>query len=303
MKLGYDYYELECYDIVYWLRRFKNKQITIINLKQVKNDVYRFYIPIYQRHKIKEFPLVFIKSVGLIHYLLIMFKPNNILVIITSIIMIMFLNTRINKIEVIGNNPSFNQTLKKYLDDNDVKVMNSLLNYQQINQLYNRVKDKYLDKVNYLNIYQEGTNFIVEYTPVKKNHTTSLSYRSIVASRAGIITRIDVSQGNVMVQENDYVNKGDVLVSNTIISTNDKTKIIATEGNVYAYCVEDYTCTLPTNNKDDEVFARMLLNIRSRIPKDSVIDREIVLKYGINKDKVELKMRYIFITNIATREK
>lgn len=303
MKLGYDYYELECYDIVYWLKRFKNNQVTVINLKQVKSDVYRFYIPIYQRHKVKEFPLVFIKSIGLIHYLLIMFKPNNMIVIISSVLIITFLNTRINKIEVVGNNPTFNQTLKQYLNDNDIKVWHSLLDYQQINQLYNKIKDKYLDTVNYLNIYQEGTNFIVEYTPVKKNQTTQLSYRSLVASKTGIITKIDVSQGNVLVQENDYVDKGAILVSNTIISTNDKTKIIPTKGKVYAYCVEDYTCTLPSNNKDDEVFARMLLNIRSRIPKDSVIDKEIVLKYGINKDKVELKMRYVFITNIATREK
>ena len=109
---------------------------------------------------------------------------------------------------------------------------------------------------------------------------------------------MDVKQGNVLVKVNQYVKKGDVLISHQIEDTKQQIKMIPTLGSVEAYTYQ-YIEASSSNVKDKDIFAYLLFKIRSQLPK---IDREKVLSYDIIKKKYVLKMQYVFIENIAIRE-
>lgn len=93
-----------------------------------------------------------------------------------------------------------------------------------------------------------------------------------------------------------------MLVENTIISTQNKTKIIPVEGHVYAYTFHQYEASLPNKKQDyGEAFYQLLLNIRAQIPTEAVIDKENVLQMTSTRSKITLKMHYTLIEDIAVK--
>lgn len=100
---------------------------------------------------------------------------------------------------------------------------------------------------------------------------------------------------------NQYVKKGDVLISHQIEDTKQQIKMIPTLGSVEAYTYQ-YIEASSSNVKDKDIFAYLLFKIRSQLPKDVKIDREKVLSYDIIETKYVLKMQYVFIEDIAIRE-
>ena len=85
-------------------------------------------------------------------------------------------------------------------------------------------------KIDYLNVYQKGSVLHVEYTPASHNQKTVLKYQDYIAKKDGIIRQLDVKQGNVLVKVNQYVKKGDVLISHQIEDTKQQIKMIPTLG-------------------------------------------------------------------------
>ena len=193
-----------------------------------------------------------------------------------------------------------NNQLQKDLNK-QIQMMHPKLTYPQINKLYDHLKRKYQSKIDYLNVYQKGSVLHVEYTPASHNQKTVLKYQDYIAKKDGIIRQLDVKQGNVLVKVNQYVKKGDVLISHQIEDTKQQIKMIPTLGSVEAYTYQ-YIEASSSNVKDKDIFAYLLFKIRGQLPKDVKIDREKVLSYDIIEKKYVLKMQYVFIENIAIRE-
>lgn len=106
-----------------------------------------------------------------------------------------------------------------------------------------------------------------------------------------------------MVKVNDYVKKGDLLVSNTVTSTSGVDKIIETQGIIKAYTYIDYEASIDKNKFDDgEAFSYLLYSIRCKLGIIDKIDRENVLDYGIIGNKRVLKMQYVLIEDIASKK-
>ena len=165
------------------------------------------------------------------------------------------------------------------------------------------MKEKFKGKIDYLNIYQEGSVLFIKYTNSVSAKKMEKSFENIYASKDGVIQEIDVSSGNIMVKVNDYVKKGDLLVSNTITSTSEVDKIIETQGIIKAYTYIDYEASIDKKKMDEgEGFSYLLYTIRAKLGTIDKIDREKVLSYGIIDGKRVLKMQYILIEDIATKE-
>lgn len=74
MNLGYDYIVIETNDIVSFLKETKKHQLTLFHLHQLDALRYSFYVPIYQRYITSSMHLPIQKSIGLLHYLFLIFK-------------------------------------------------------------------------------------------------------------------------------------------------------------------------------------------------------------------------------------
>ena len=267
MRLGYDLCEVVSEDIVGLLKSFKEDHITVFQLTKVDDCTYRFYLPIYQR------------------------------------IMVILCNQFIFRVEIIGNNPNTTKLVNQVLAENHIDVGDKKRTYQQLNDIYDDLKDSFKGKIDYLNIYQEGGVLFVKYTNSVGAKKVEKNFENIYASKDGVIQKIDVSSGNILVKLNQYVKKGDLLVSNTITSTSEVDKIIETEGTIKAYTYTTYEAKIDKKKMDDgEAFSYLLHTIRSKLGSIDKIDREKVLSYGIIDNKRVLKVQYILIEDIASKE-
>ena len=273
MNLGYDYIVIETNDIVSFLKETKKHQLTLFHLHQLDALRYSFYVPIYQRYITSSMHLPIQKSIGLLHYLFLIFKFPQI------IFTLAFISTLF--------------ILPHYIYDYKITGSLSIVNNQLQKDFNKQIQMMHQSEIDYLNVYQKGSVLHVEYTPASHNQKTVLKYQDYIAKKDGVIRQLDVKQGNVLVKVNQYVKKGDVLISHQIEDTKQQIKMIPTLGSVEAYTYQ-YIEASSSNVKDKDIFAYLLFKIRGQLPK--------VLSYDIIEKKYVLKMQYVFIENIAIRE-
>lgn len=304
MKLGYDLYEVASDDIISLLNSFKKDHLIVFQLTKIDDNTYRFYLPIYQRFLARKYNMQIIKSIGILYYLVVLFcKKINIIGVISFALTLLICSRFIFKVEITGNSPSNTKLVEEVLKENNINAGDLKKSYQELNEIYDDLKASFKGKIDYLNIYQEGGVLFVKYTNSVGAKEVENNFQNIYASKDGVIQSIDVSSGNIVVQVNQFVKKGDLLVSNTITSTNGENKIIATKGKVMAYTYVTYQGEIDAKKMDEgEAFSYLLYTIRAKLGSIDKIDREKVLSYDIIDNKRVLKMQYVLIEDIAIKE-
>lgn len=304
MKLGYDLYEVVSDDIISLLNSFKKDHLIVFQLTKIDDNTYRFYLPIYQRFLARKYNMQIIKSIGILYYLVVLFcKKINIIGVISFALTLLICSRFIFKVEITGNSPSNTKLVEEVLKENNINAGDLKKSYQELNEIYDDLKANFKGKIDYLNIYQEGGVLFVKYTNSVGAKEVENNFQNIYASKDGVIQSIDVSSGNIVVQVNQFVKKGDLLVSNTITSTNGENKIIATKGKVMAYTYVTYQGEIDAKKMDEgEAFSYLLYTIRAKLGSIDKIDREKVLSYDIIDNKRVLKMQYVLIEDIAIKE-
>lgn len=302
MKIGYDYQSVYSSDILELFKFAKNHKIKILHLRK-KDELYYFYIPIYQRYKFKQFEYSYdyYGTIGLMKYILFLFKQYiNIVGVICFFVSVMTCSYFIFDVQVKGTLPELNKKIVKTLKQEQVDNYQMLKNYEKLNEILSHLKTVYKDDVEYLNVYQKGSVFHVEYTKRYQEQRVKESYQNLYAKQDGMIAYFDVDSGLIKVKVNDYVKKGDLLVENTLISTQNETQIIPVKGHVYAYTFHQYTASIANKNQDQaEAFYQLLLMIREKLPASVLIDKENVLQMSKTRSKITLKMHYTLIEDIA----
>lgn len=304
MKLGYDLYEVASDDIISLLNSFKKDHLIVFQLTKIDDNTYRFYLPIYQRFLARKYNMQIIKSIGILYYLVVLFcKKINIIGVISFALTLLICSRFIFKVEITGNSPSNTKLVEEVLKENNINAGDLKKSYQELNEIYDDLKASFKGKIDYLNIYQEGGVLFVKYTNSVGAKEVENNFQNIYASKDGVIQSIDVSSGNIVVQVNQFVKKGDLLVSNTITSTNGENKIIATKGKIMAYTYVTYQGEIDAKKMDEgEAFSYLLYTIRAKLGSIDKIDREKVLSYDIIDNKRVLKMQYVLIEDIAIKE-
>lgn len=304
MKLGYDLYEVVSDDIISLLNAFKKDHLIVFQLTKIDDNTYRFYLPIYQRFLARKYNMQIIKSIGILYYLVVLFcKKINIIGVISFALTLLICSRFIFKVEITGNSPSNTKLVEEVLKENNINAGDLKKSYQGLNEIYDDLKASFKGKIDYLNIYQEGGVLFVKYTNSVGAKEVENNFQNIYASKDGVIQSIDVSSGNIVVQVNQFVKKGDLLVSNTITSTDGENKIIATKGKVMAYTYVTYQGEIDAKKMDEgEAFSYLLYTIRAKLGSIDKIDREKVLSYDIIDNKRVLKMQYVLIEDIAIKE-
>ena len=304
MKLGYDLYEVVSDDIISLLNSFKKDHLIVFQLTKIDDNTYRFYLPIYQRFLARKYNMQIIKSIGILYYLVVLFcKKINIIGVISFVLTLLICSRFIFKVEITGNSPSNTKLVEEVLKENNINAGDLKKSYQELNEIYDDLKASFKGKIDYLNIYQEGGVLFVKYTNSVGAKEVENNFQNIYASKDGVIQSIDVSSGNIVVQVNQFVKKGDLLVSNTITSTNGENKIIATKGKIMAYTYVTYQGEIDAKKMDEgEAFSYLLYTIRAKLGSIDKIDREKVLSYDIIDNKRVLKMQYVLIEDIAIKE-
>ena len=137
-------------------------------------------------------------------------------------------------IEVVHSNKEIRNLIKEELNQNGIRKYAFKKTYKQKQQIKQKILNKHKDKIEWLEIEEKGTKYLVkieERNLAKKNENKKP--RNIIAKKDAVIKKVEVSKGDILKNENDFVKKGENIVNGEVI-LNEKVKgKVRSEGRVY----------------------------------------------------------------------
>lgn len=246
-----------------FLRRLIKNGINIYDLDRVSNKEIIITINVNNLEKVQElkgsYEIKILKFIGLTS-IKNKIKKNSIISIflIISLLFILFLSNFIFEIRIYHTNSKLKETLLFELKNYGIKKGGFRKSFDEISKIKNEILEKYKDSIEWLEITREGTvyNIRVEERIINKD-TKDTTPQNIIASKPGIIKKIYAKNGVIVKTENEYVSKGDVIVSGSIYLNEALKDTIRAEARVYAetwYTVKldfplYYREEISTNNK------------------------------------------------------
>lgn len=212
---------------VKWLIKSK---INIINLNIIKHNELNIIID-YKDYNLlskysKTYKITIIKKYGKLRLFDIL--KNNIVIILCLILSIIFLYYLSNitfSVDVIYNDHEMVNLIKKELAKYGIKKYKRKKSYNYLDKVKEKILDDNKDTLEWLEIEESGTKYIVRLVERKKEtKQNEYQYQSIVASKDATIISIKAYSGEKVKQVNEYVKKGNVIISG-ILTKPDATNI------------------------------------------------------------------------------
>ena len=157
-----------------------------------------------------------------------------IICIIIGIILLYTLSNIIFNIDVVHSSTEIKDLVYKELKKNGITKYIFKKSYKEIERIEDKILEDNKDKIEWIEITENGTSYIVrvEERKIKEDNDDSTSY-DIVSTKNAIIYSIEASSGEKVKNINEYVTKGDTIISGSITKP-DGNKIVKTaKGEVY----------------------------------------------------------------------
>lgn len=191
--------------------------------------------------KIKEIKTVLykievIETFGLkrIESFILKYKIFIISIIIGSLLFLVLINM-IFDIEIVTNDSKIKKLIVEELNTHGISKYKFVKSYKEIDKIKTDILKNNRDKLEWLEIERVGTKYIIKIEARKiKDLDTDNTPRDLVAKKNGIILELKVESGEVLKKVNDYVQKGDVIVSGKIMKDEEIKQLVKSKGRIYA---------------------------------------------------------------------
>lgn len=246
-----------------FIRRIIKNKIEIISLEKIKYNEINIIIYKKDLEKIEEIKTIYElelkRKYGIIKILDIL-KINKYLLIflIIGIIILYTLSNIIFSVEVVHSDSSLRTFLKEELKKYDIDKYHFKKTYNKKEKIKKELLEKYKEKLEWIEIEESGTKYIIRVEERKINKDKqNINKNHVVAKKNGIIISVDAKSGEIVKNKNDYVKKGDIIISGNItLNENIKNQTNA-DGTIYAETWYTTNVTFPyhykkitlTNNK------------------------------------------------------
>lgn len=224
--------------------------------------------------------------------------------LIMGIILLYILSNIIFNIEVIHSSSEVKNLVYKELKENGIKKYIFKKSYEEIEKIEEKILEDNKDKIEWIEITETGTSYIirVEERKIKEDNDDNVSY-DIVSSKNAIIYSIEAFSGEKVKKINDYVTKGDVIISGSITKP-DRNKIIGTaKGEVYGevwYVVEvDYPFIYKEETQTGKVKEVYVINFLGH--RISLFDFNKFKTYSVN-SKILLNNNFLPINLVKEKQ-
>ena len=154
---------------------------------------------------------------------------------VMSVILIVFMSNFILFICIDTDNSKLKQDIKENLISNGVTIYTPKKSYTELKEVGTRIKDNNLDKIEWIELEQKGVSLYVKVIERFNNKSEeSNDFKDIVASKDGYIRKIYSRKGQLMKNIDDYVKKGEVIISGNIFRNEKVAGKVKANGKVYA---------------------------------------------------------------------
>ena len=248
--------KIEGKDVKRFIKTLHRRKIELLNISYTDSVIYIKldkinYDKILELKTIYEIKLTKIYGLAKWHYLL---KHNIIFIICTLIglfILLLFSNVILD-VEVVHRKDDIRNLIYKELDRYNIKKYNIVKSFDEQEQIVKSIIDNNKDKLEWLEIERVGVKYIIRVEErIINNPKKEEKKRHIVASKDGIIMHIDSSRGEIVKKINDYVKKGDIIISGNINKGEEVKNTVSAEGNVYAEVWYEVDVEMPLVYKEE----------------------------------------------------
>lgn len=206
-----------------WLikKKITISEVNLLNHHKLELIVYKYSYQELCEYS-KTYKVKIIKKYGLLRLLDNLNKNKFIIIsIIISIILLYFISNVIFDIEVIYNDKEVVQKIKDELKKYEIEKYRLKKDYDYLNKVKEQILNDNKDSLEWIEIVENGTKYIIKLVERKKeNLKTEYEYQSIVANKDAIISNIKALSGEKTKEINEYVKKGEVIVSGILTKSN-----------------------------------------------------------------------------------
>jgi len=183
-----------------------------------------------------------------------MYENNKyvLLSLIISFMLLFLLCNTIFDIKINSDNKDIINIINNSLSDNGIDVYKRKVSFDKLNSIKNKILEDNKDTLEWIEIREKGCIYYIDVTPrVKSNNNADNSLPSdIVAEKDGVIKHIVVHRGSKVIDNGDYVKKGDILISGNIIKNENVIDKVHSEGVIYAETWKTVNISIPFKRID-----------------------------------------------------
>ena len=253
-----------------WL--IKNK-INVIAMNIVKHNELEIIVD-YKDYDLlskysKTYNIIIVKKYGKLG-LFDIIKKNIIMIscLILSIAFLYLLSNTIFSIDIVYNDKGIVDLINKELTKYDIKKYKKKKSYNYLNKVKEGILNDNKDILEWLEIEENGTKYIVRLVERKKEiPKEEYLYQSIIAKKDATITSIKADSGEKVKIVNEYVKKGDIVISGVLTKPNSTNIYVKAKGNIQGEVWYKATVEYPlyyqeekVTGKNKDVFSIYFLN-------------------------------------------
>ena len=283
--------------VEYFLKKLMSSKIELLDIKLVNHK--ELIVLIYKKDYSKLLELKSIYEIDVIGYKGILkikkiIDVNKILIgfIFFGLAILILLSNVIFKVEIIHNNKDLRELLIKELSNYDIEPQKIKKHFKEIEIIKKEILEKYRDKIEWLEIENVGTKYIVK-VEERKIIDTKEDYtkRNVIATKSAIIKKVFAKNGVIVRNTDDYVNAGDVVISGEIMLNETVKNTIKAEGEIFGEVWYNIKVEYPyiysekkvTGNTKDIIALNFLNKSYGLFDfnryKDKIVDDKVLLKH------------------------
>lgn len=235
--ISYDIYLFNYYSLVGLLNRLDDLHVEVKKYSAINS--HSFYLKIRRKYRkivTKNFKDYVIEDkLGFINLLeKLITKPIKLISFIVAIALFFNMSNRVYQIEIKGDYPYIEKDLMNFLNDNNLRKFSYGINNKKIEKIELNLIEEFNDILEFVELRKEGGIVSLNYKKRRKELLVEDKKGSLYASKDGVIRGFSLSNGVKNVKVYDFVKKGDLLVSDILITTNNESVLIGSVGKVFA---------------------------------------------------------------------
>ncbi len=188
------------------------------------------------------------------------------LLLIIFILMGIFLNIILSNlifdIEITHSNKTIVKTIKNDLKALGLRKYRFKVSYKEKENIKKQLLEKEKDLLEWVEIEEKGTKYIIKVEQRKKNkNEANCNYRHIVSKKNAIIKEIFADSGEIIRKKNDYISKGETIISGLIYNKDNIVSKRCSKGTVYGEVWYTVTLSLPKKINEKKVTSKESLGL------------------------------------------
>ena len=215
-----------------------------------------------------------------------------------SIIILLIANNTIFKVDIKTNNENIKKLLYSELEKYELTSMRLKKSHNKVEKIVSKILNDNKDKIKWLEIKYDGLLMIVNVTEVINEEIVEQNnYCNIIASKDAKIISTNVYRGVQVKEINDYVNKGDVILSGSVIHNEEVKNLICASGEIYGEVWYKVKVEIPFSEKIKKYTGKNRYNLSVKINDDNykifkerldVFDDDVKKLYKLNDFEINL---------------